>query len=47
MATTKRRSPSERSYSRCLNQDEVSFNDCDRTTLNEINDSVKDLKDEI
>ena len=47
MATTKRKSPSERSTSRCLNQDEVSFNDCDRATLNEINDSVKDLKNKI
>ena len=44
MANNKRKSPRIRSTSRSSNQEEVSFYDCDRATLNEINESVKDLR---
>ena len=47
MARNKRKSPKIRSTSRSSNQEEASFNDSDRATLNEINESVKDLKEEI
>ena len=46
MARNKRKSPRIRNTSRSSNQ-EASFNDSDRATLNEINESVKDLKEEI
>ena len=47
MVRNKRKSPRIRSTSRSSNQEEVSFNDSNRATLNEINESVKDLKEEI
>ena len=47
MARNKQKSPKIRSNWRSSNQEEVSFNDSDRATLNEINKSVKNLKEEI
>ena len=44
MARIKRKSPRIRSTSRSSNQEEASFKDSDRATLNKINESVKDLK---
>ena len=47
MSKIKRKSPRIRSTSRSSNQEEASFKDSDRATLNIINESVKDLKEEI
>ena len=47
MARNKRKSPRIRSTSRSSNQEEVTINDSDRAALNEINESVEDLKKEI
>ena len=47
MARNKRKSPRIGSTSRSSNQEKTSFNDSDKATLNEIDESVKDLKEEI